>query len=289
MNLSRILILFTIFYFLFSASATFGAEIFLETKTKTVSPESKFEVSIILGTEETVNAIEGALVVPEGLEVEEIRDGNSIISFWIERPIYTAGKVVFSGVIPGGFRGRGQVFSVVLEPTAVGKKEFGLRDLRAYLHDGKGTETPVRSQPLLLDVTKNSESSGVAEIIDNEPPEDFLPLVAEDPAIFGGKKFLVFATQDKGSGIDYYQVLESKRGLGKDGDWITATSPYMLEDQARQSYIYVRAVDRHGNERVVRLDPVYKSWYTSESVWGILIVLMALAIAAWILKKKLVF
>ena len=109
-------------------------------------------------------------------------------------------------------------------------------------------------------------------MIDTTPPEDFKPEIGRDPAIFEGKYFLSFATTDKTSGIDYYEVKEGKRDFKKAG------SPYSLEDQSLQSTILVKAVDKAGNERISEIIPPAKLFF----YWMALITIICLVIISWI-------
>jgi len=114
-------------------------------------------------------------------------------------------------------------------------------------------------------------------MIDTTPPEDFKPEIGRDPAIFEGKYFLSFATTDKTSGIDYYEVKEGKRDFKKAG------SPYSLEDQSLQSTILVKAVDKAGNERISEIIPPAKPF----PFWIIPVIIVGLVIIGWITKKYL--
>ena len=111
---------------------------------------------------------------------------------------------------------------------------------------------------------------------DEESPETFQPEIAQDPAIFNGKWFLVFATQDKGSGIDYYETKETRSK--KLGTWITrwkvVGSPHVLRDQELRSHIIIKAVDKDGNERIEALAPQNPlAWYENYENWSIIIII----------------
>ena len=75
-----------------------------------------------------------------------------------------------------------------------------------------------------------------------------------------GKSFLVFDAQDKGSGIDHYEVLEKPQSQSiftlpffKKEQWVSGQSPYLLQDQKLQSLILVKAFDRANNTMVATL------------------------------------
>ena len=96
---------------------------------------------------------------------------------------------------------------------------------------------------------------------------------------------MVFAAQDKGLGIDYYEIAE-KRGSNITQNyaellWQKEESPYLLEDQKLKSYIYVRAVDKAGNARIVYLPP-QAPWYKKWPVY--ILVGLGLAIVVLLIK-----
>ena len=79
---------------------TFAAELRVEIKNGEISVGEQFKVDVVLNAKgEELNAIEGSILFPDNLiSLKEIRDGNSIINFWIERPkITNERKIDFSG------------------------------------------------------------------------------------------------------------------------------------------------------------------------------------------------
>jgi len=282
-----------------------GAILYFESDVSEVAIGQQFQVDVVLNTEsEQINAIEGKIVFPnELLEVKEIRDGNSIVNFWIERPWAlhqtdakperkTDAAIVFSGIVPGGYNGRqGLILSITFLAKKEGSGLMEIQKAKTLLNDGKGTEAEVRIKNLEFRISKSSTSqipNSKFQIPDTEPPEDFKPEVAQDPEIFDGRYFLVFATQDKGSGIDYYALRETRRKIERETDakWVIAESPYLLKDQKLRSYIYVKAVDKAGNERIVVVEPRYPlKWYEKWEIWGIIVLLVVLIF--YILRKFL--
>lgn len=213
----------------------------------------EFLAEVFLDTEDAhINAVEAELVFPSGLlEIKEIRNGNSSINFWIEKPeIKETGKIVFSGITAGGIRGQNNfLFSIVFQSKKTGEGSMELHNIQILQNDGLGTKVSTTSNPFIFSIS--DESTNISEdltVNDMNPPEDFTPFVAQDEAMFDGKYFLVFSTVDKGAGIDDYEVRE-----GLWGKYITAESPHLLEDQSLGKSIYVKALDESGNERVVRI------------------------------------
>ena len=89
-------------------------------------------------------------------------------------------------------------------------------------------------------------------MVDATSPEKFQAEIGQDPSVFEGKYFLGFSTQDKTSGIDYYEVKEGK------GDFKRAQMPYLLDDQTLNGKIIVKAVDKAGNEQISEIIPPRK-------------------------------
>ena len=93
-------------------------------------------------------------------------------------------------------------------------------------------------------------------------------------------KAVIFAGGDLGL---YYVNAEAL--LFDGGEWIRAESPYVLKDQKLKSYVYIKAIDKAGNERIEVIPQKYPfQWYESWLWWGIIIVGFAIAYA---LKKFL--
>lgn len=283
-------IAFLAFVILFSAAPVFAAEIFFETESSEIKLDDQFEVGVFLNTEnEDINAIEGKIIFPADiLELKEIKDGNSIINFWVERPKAKNGEILFSGIIPGGyFSKKGLIFSAVFQSIQEGQRLIEIRDAKVLLNDGKGTptETTIFNFQFNINDVGRRNISDVRRpgIGDKEPPETFKPEIAQNSDMFNGQWFLVFATQDKGHGIDYYAVRET------DAKWQMAESPYVLKDQKLRSFVYVKAVDKAGNERIVVVEPRYPMrWYENWRIWVIIILGIVICIFRKILWQKFI-
>lgn len=257
----HIIVILFFLNFLFFVPFTNAARFFFETDNKEVGLGQEMEIVLRVDSEgEMINALEGTIYLPELLSVEAIHDGDTLIAFWSERPYLNNDQMInFSGIMPGGWWGRGgKVFSFIARTINQGEGTIVVSNARILLHDGKGTELPVSTESLALHVDEEIALIPVLfDYDDDELPELFTPLLAQDSDVFEGDYFLVFATQDKGSGIDYYEVQETKKRLKDkgEGNWQKAESPYRIIDQTLESFIYIRAIDRAGNIRVVVFEP----------------------------------
>lgn len=248
----KILLFLFSFIIICSFPAVNASQVFLKNNPDKVGIGEEVLVTISLDTQnEQINAIEGEVLFPsELLSISQVYTGSSIVTFWLDNPTnsITNSSVKFSGIIPGGYSGdNGFIFRLVFKANKVSTPEIKLESARVLKNDGKGTETQLNFNPLQLTINQSGE--GVSRPKDTTPPERFTPVISRDNAIFNGKYFLVFAAQDKGAGIDYYEVKEGGNSYEK------AESPYLLKDQSLKNRILVKAVDKNGNERVEEILP----------------------------------
>lgn len=116
-------------------------------------------------------------------------------------------------------------------------------------------------------------------MIDATLPSPFELEIGKDPTLFEGRYFLSFAATDKTSGLDHYEISETKRG--REDVWKIGTSPYLLEDQSLESIIRVRALDKAGNEQVAEFFPPEKPPFFQ---MAILIVVGVVGFLWWIVR-----
>jgi hypothetical protein len=269
-------IVLTVFaFFPFFVSA---AEIHFRTDKNEVETGEQFLAEVFVSSDELLNAIEGRLVFSnETLQAQKILDGNSAINFWVEKPnLKTGGEIAFSGITPGGFSGKNiLVFSIIFEVKKTGLISINLRDTKVLLNDGLGTEAPLAIYGITVSsVEFGNKNIKKEEILtDKNPPENFSPLIVSNKYLFEGKYALVFATQDKGSGVDYYEIKEYKFPLlSFFVKWKKIESPFLLRDQKLRSIILLKAIDGLGNERIVKINPTNSLlWYEIVFYWVIII------------------
>ena len=253
---------------------TNALQINLASKNQEVGVSEEVSVNVFLNAkEEDVNALEGELSYPRDLfDLKEIKYGNSVVTFWVEEPQMTdIGRVIFSGIIPGGFMNKGgYVFSLILKAKQKGTGSIEFINSQILLNNGEGTRAKLASLVILPAhfFIYDREPIATPEIIykdDYDLPEEFTPEISRDQSIFNNQWFLVFQTQDKGSGIDHYEVKEGWR------PFFTTESPYLLKNQNLDEEIIVKAIDRQGNKRISTLAPKYlRVWYQNYQILVIL-------------------
>jgi hypothetical protein len=259
----------------------FAAVLSLENNTDIIQVGDVLSVQIVLDTEGVqVNAVEAQVnYSKEELEFLNVLDGDSAINFWIQKPeLKSEGAVSFSGITPGGVNGHDiTVLTLRFEAKKEGVGRMALENAQVFLHDGLGTKAEVKTVLFERNIQGQSIASPiVTQYIDIEAPEIFSPTITTDPDIFDGKKFLVFSTQDKGSGIDFYEVKE-----GEFGSYEQAISPYEIKDQSLSKKISVKAVDREQNEYVAVIypqnaQPWYQTLHTKTAILVACLVLLLL-------------
>jgi len=266
----------------FFMAANANAAVFSLTAGSQAMIGRDLTLTVSIDTEDRVlNAVGGEIVFPDDLlAVRSINDGNSMVNFWVESPHVQNNKIIFSGIVPGGYYGdAARLFDIVFTPKTIGSGAVSFNNLSALLNDGSGTAAAVTANPWPFTVSNEEPSTPPPQPkIDHDRPESFVPEISATPGVFDGKYFLSFLTQDKGSGIDHYEVKETRDDNADSGVWIKAASPYLLKDQQLKSYIYVKAVDNSGNARIVKLAPTNQSaWYEKPNTWGIMLLIAIFA------------
>jgi hypothetical protein len=263
-----------------------AAVVRLQNPAQLVQVGDTLTVMVVLDTQgESINAASAKVTYTNDVVAfKRILDGDSVINFWVENPRVTSdGAILFSGITPGGFIGSDiTLLTVQFEVIKEGVATFSVSDEELLLHDGLGTAAQTTSIPLSLNVLGQlSAPSSDTSYIDTEPPEVFSPTITTDKDMFEGNAFLVFQTEDKGSGIDFYEVKEGEFGV-----YQNATSPYELEDHSLSKKIFVRAVDRDGNEYIAELYPQsFVPWY--ETTFTKTVILIVCITALLFLLRRL--
>lgn len=259
-----------------------ASEISFETTKNTVAPNEDFIVQVFFSPDAvSVNALEGTILFPsDSVDLKEIRDGNTSVNFWVEKPHSDrVGAVTFSGITTGGFpQAKNALFSMIFHAKQAGTGTFLLEHVQAFKNDGTGERTTVSGNPFSFFVSTTSDVSAPDDltIVDTEGPEIFKPYIGSDPEIYSGKYFLVFSTKDKGSGVDHYEVKE-----GNWGKYVIAENPYLLADQSLHKKIYITAIDKNGNKTTVSLDAQKTAWYQHY-----LVIVIILLVCIFIYKKR---
>ena len=108
---------------------------------------------------EKVNAVAGEISLPTDFVLSQIQTGNSLINFWVEKPSLADGKIIFSGIIPGGYQGtNGLILNLTLSKiqglslkTQIQRESLKVSNAQVLLHDGLGTRVTVETPEIILE------------------------------------------------------------------------------------------------------------------------------------------
>ena len=267
----KTIILLSVFYFLLFVLPAQAARLYFEPQEAIMGAEKDFSVGVRIDAKNQINAISAGIFIPPEIAFVDAVLGNSIINFWVEKPSFDESSriLTFSGIVPGGFQGEKEPLLTIKIKTAgqEGKAilTFNKEKTKIYLHTSEGVEDSLELESLTLPIIKGKENI-IVKTDDNDSPENFKPEISRDPNVFENKWFLIFATQDKGLGVDHYEVCEKKKKC------VVAESPYLLQNQDLDEEIVVKAVDKNGNERVTAI-PSQKPrvWYKNYAISSILV------------------
>lgn len=235
------------------------------------------EVRLEPGEGEVINALEAKIHYPSPfLTATDIMVGESILTF-IRPPQIDAerGEISFAGIIPGGYAGlipgnpslANVVIKIIFQtPGNVISDKDSLNlevgfdpETKAYLNDAEASlaKLNLAKVQIVLNFKKEQNASfdPWLDILKNDqtPPEEFSPIIT----YFGNQYYLVFKTEDKNSGLDHYELINSEKPIenlkGQTGERVQ--SPYLLKETDLKRYLYLKAVDKAGNERWAMVNP----------------------------------
>jgi hypothetical protein len=213
--MKKFILLFLIFFWL-SWDSVWAARFYFDVPQRDFYVGEMVPVKILIDTQqESVNTINLKINYPKDyLRVESVSSGNSIINFWVE---------TLAGVVVGGYNGdRGLITLLNFQTLKAGQAKIGFGGAsEAYLNDGRGTLVKLNlSNTAVINVISGTPSASISPFAeDKDPPEDFTPVVARAKDVFDDQYFLVFTTQDKGSGVDRYDVQEVSGNKPIDDRW----------------------------------------------------------------------
>jgi hypothetical protein len=328
------LLVLTFFWPLASQAAT----IYFSPEQGAYQADDVFALDVKLdlaNSDECINTIEAIVGFDnEYLELVDFGSGDSILSLWLEKPdkndladINHNKRLKFTGGVPGGYCGRipgdagnsnnlaKLIFKIIKpapdSPTETRVKAFFYPETLALLNDGLGTEADLVSRSAELLIRSGQGGSrqewDKLKMSDNIEPEVFDLELLRDPNLYEGKYYLVWNTTDKQTGLDHYEIQESRQTWADDkqvgfferfylmfnqasgnDQWQSAESPYILKDQKLASHIRVKAVDKAGNARVVEYFPANEQTELKSKVVlpAVSVLLLSVVILAILVVRK---
>jgi len=287
----KLLIGFIFVFFIFSGinATIIAADFYFSYPSQNIYEGDIFAVDLNISSDnENINVVEGYLNFDkEKLEVKEITSGGSIFSLWLKPAIFSneTGEISFIGGTPNGFQGKnGKILKIIFLAKKEGEAIVELLDNSfVFLNDGYGTKTAFKKLPLKIAIFKKevgieskNEWKNILES-DKNPPEFLETIVSQNEFVFGNKYFVSFFASDNESGVDYYEIAETEQETEDFSKlkWEKAQSPYLLKDQELKNYIYIKAVDKAGNEKIVLIKPRFlMKWYEKAENWAIIIIVI---------------
>ncbi len=285
---------FTILCIQFTSNTAYGAWLGFGLESVEVTVNKDFSVDLLLDPEGgDINALELELSYdPTKLYFKSGPTGKSVVSIWLTPPVATEGLITMAGIMPGGFSGlidiatgkkrAGNIASFVFRPLVVGTSTIEFETTKVIKNDGLGTELKLPAYNLVVRANQSAVGSvDIYEYNDTEPPDVFEPTLIKSKYIYDNKYTLIFNASDGGSGVERYEVSE-----GED-KFKNAKSPYLLEDQALEGIILVRAIDFAGNARTVALEPYSASnsgkWTGSQVL---IVIAFVILLIVWMIRRK---
>ncbi len=267
-----------------------AAALYIDPGISELNRGDSVTMSVRLDTDEVagecVNAVDAIITYSENINPVDVSIGDSIFRVWVESPTIDRENrtITFAGGIPNGYCGRvvgdprltNVLARIVFQSPGFSVGGGGTTatigfaaETTAYLNDGFGTKADLATYPATIELNarpgatlQNSWDDEVKS--DRIPPEEF---TLDDPVKNANDKYYItFSTTDKQTGVDHYEVMEEPLShfgtfqWGRaDAPWIRVVEPeniqYVLRDQSLNSIIYVKAVDKAGNEYIAKLIP----------------------------------
>ena len=125
------------------------------------------------------------------------------------------------------------------------------------------------------------ETTHLSVRVDTVPPEPFNPQIGSLSALIGSQQVVSFATIDKHSGVDHYEIAVVDKNQAVDAAplFIEAKSPYKLSTANTKgpAVIIVRAYDKAGNirEEKVSNEFILTVFLTQNWIWLVIIVILS--------------
>ena len=148
MKFFRSIILFSTFYFLLSYIPAHAATLYVQSAQQVVYAGQTFVVDWFIDTQgEILNAVDLKLhFTPETLEATEASSGNSLVTLWVQQPVFSNadGTITLTGGVPAGFTGEHvPVVRTVFRAKSPGQARITMDEASQVLRND-GTGSPVQ-------------------------------------------------------------------------------------------------------------------------------------------------
>jgi len=151
--------------FLFAFRVASAATLFLTADNQQASVGDTVNVNVRIGSDQTVNAVQGTLYYPRDIfDVKQVIRSNSIFDIWLTEPSVdsSAGEISFLGGSTNAFSGSSmQVLTVVFTVRGLGKGTVGFKNAIVTSGDGTGANILTSSTDMLFIAAAPGQVSAV--------------------------------------------------------------------------------------------------------------------------------
>ena len=119
-----------------------AASLYLTPASGNYSVGDTVSVGIVVeSASQALNAVSGAVSIPNGFEVLGVSTAGSIVNFWVAQPSVTGSLIQFEGVVlnPGYTGTSGRIATITLRASRTGSFPLSYTTASILANDGKGT------------------------------------------------------------------------------------------------------------------------------------------------------
>ena len=131
---------------------------------------------LVSSTDQAMNAVSGVIIFPESkLQVASLSKVDSIFSFWIQEPSFTATSSTFEGIVlnPGFTGSPGNIISIVFNAVSSGTANLSFLSGDVLANDGEGTSILEDLQDGILNIeTRPEDEDDEDDSEDDDEPDD---------------------------------------------------------------------------------------------------------------------
>lgn len=248
----KILFIILFLFSFFPAFRVFAADVFLSASGHLNAGET-FALDINVDTGgELINSADIVLDYPEDIvSFAGYKKEDGVIGLWLDAPHAKDGKILLSGIIPGGVAGlydpnqNGPGGVPLARLLFVAEKEgtarFSFERSSILKHDGKGSILIHEQKNADFIIGKNQNAEEVKSMVDTNPPLPFSISFVQSSFFSSTPSMIIFDTSDADSGVKYYKI---KIGSG---GWKDAKNPQPISQGFFPYSAILRAFDFSDN------------------------------------------
>jgi len=268
-------------------NTTYAAELNFSSPKLIEETENTYAIDLNLDTQgDNINVLEVSLNYSfTNFDLKNILTGDSVINFWIQKPIIKDGLIHFAGSIPAGYFGsKGRVLTMVFQPKiAISTIDLNIlsdenRISRVFLNDPLATEKIIQTKHYSLDLPTTLDKNIITTIIDVDKPEPFTIEISPSSSLPLNNVFVIFNAADSISGINHYEMAQADLVddfNNKSLKWQIVESPAILNVSQAKRFLAIKAFDGSNNVELSVLDlKPSKDKVISQNPFTVIIVLV---------------